>query len=222
VSAGGASRPPQRGGAPPRAPASPRGQAHALEGIVASLVVLSAVVFALEMTAVTPLSASTSSQHIENQQEATARGVLAAGAKSGALKRTLLYWNDSSATGGHFWDARDVSDSGYYTSGAPPTEFGAMLERSFDSNGIAYNIRLRFDGEDGPRTTTWLVNQGFPSDNAVRATWPVVLYQNDKIHDENENPTGTNVSAESTFYAPNGSDSSVHNVVRVEVVVWRI
>jgi len=196
-----------------------RGQAHALEGIVAALVVLSAVVFALEMTAVTPLSASTSSQHIENQQEATARGVLGTAAESGALKETVLFWNTTGS--GRFWDANRTSESYYYTSGPPPTEFGEMLNRSFDRRGIAYNVNLRYDGSDGPRTTTQLVYQGVPSDNAVRATWPVVLYRNDKL----VNRTGTprNVSnVSSSFYAPQASSSSVYNVIRVEVVVWRI
>ena len=196
-----------------------RGQAHTLEGLVAGLVILSAVVFALEMTAVTPLSASTSSQHIENQQEATARGVLAAAAENGSLKQTLLFWNE---TGERFWNASETSASNYYTTDPPPTEFGRMLNRSFDREGIAYNVYLRYDGSDGPRTVQRLVYQGRPSDNAVRATRPVVVYKNDSLYDHNEDWTETNVTDASTLYLPDASSSSVYNVVRVEVVVWRI
>jgi hypothetical protein len=192
-----------------------RGQAHTLEGVVASLVLLSAVVFALEMTAVTPLSASTSSQHIENQQEATARGVLGSGAETGALKRTLLFWN---TTSGQFFN---VSERGYYTS-PPPTDFGAMLNRSFDRNGVAYNVYLRYQNEDGPRSTRILVYQGRPSDNAVSASWSVALFQDDKLLDHENQPTDVNVSDAPSYFAGNTTDSSVHNVVHVEVVVWRI
>jgi hypothetical protein len=195
-----------------------RGQAHTLEGVVAALILLSAVVFALELTAVTPLSASTSSQHIENQQEATARGVLGAAAESGALKRTLLFWDESN---GRFWDSTDQTEDDYFETKSPPTAFGEMLNRSFDSRGIAYNVYLRFNAS-GDAGVKRLVYQGRPSDNAVSASRPVTLYRTDKLHDDNEQPTGTNVSDSTTFYAEDRTGSSVYKVVHVEVVVWRI
>ncbi|MFC7138956.1 hypothetical protein ACFQMA_03775 [Halosimplex aquaticum] len=187
-----------------------------MEGIVASLILLSAVVFALEMTAVTPLSASTSSQHIENQQESTARGVLASAAETGALERALLSWN---ATSEQFYHTGEV---GYFTTGAPPNRFGTMLERSFDRKGIAYNVYLRYQGSDWRTHTQRYVYQGQPSDHAVRATWSLTLMVNDEIRDENGDPTGTTVSGEPTYFAPQPSSSSVYNVINVEVVVWRI
>ena len=193
-----------------------RGQAHTLEAVVASLVLLSSIVFALQMTAVTPLSASTSSQHLENQQNEIARGVLAAAAEHGALKRTLLTWNDSA---GRFFNA---SDLGYYTNRVPPTEFGAMLNRSFDRRGLAYNVYLRYRTAGGDSVSRRLVYQGVPSDNAVRTAYPVTVFQNDQLHDHRGDPTGTPVNETSTFYAANVDDSSVYNVVRVEVVTWRI
>ncbi len=63
-----------------------RAQAHTLEAIVSGMLLLASLVFALQMTAVTPLSASTSSQHIENQQQAIGHGVLASAVAEGALK----------------------------------------------------------------------------------------------------------------------------------------
>ncbi|WP_415383301.1 hypothetical protein [Halosimplex sp. TS25] len=184
--------------------------------MVAGLVLLSAVVFALEMTAVTPLSASTSSQHIENQQEATARGVLASAAETGALERAVLSWNETSE------DFYHTGQVGYFTTGAPPNRFGAMLERSFDRKGIAYNVYLRYQGTDWQTHTQRYVYQGEPSDHAVRATWSLSLVVDDEIRDENGDPTGTAVSDEDTYFAPHPSGSSVYNVINVEVVVWRI
>ena len=207
-------RPPNSGERPERP--SERGQAHTLEGVVAALILLSAVVFALEMTAVTPLSASTSSQHIENQQEATARGVLASAAETGALARALLSWNDTSE---QFYN---TSGSGYFTNDAPPNDFGQMLNRSFNRAGVAYNVYLHYQDTSGERGTQQYVYQGRPSDNAVQATWTLSLMANDEIHDHDGNPTGETVADESTYFAPASSDSSVYNVVYVEVVVWRI
>ncbi|WP_082223349.1 DUF7288 family protein [Halosimplex carlsbadense] len=193
-----------------------RGQAHALEGVVASLVLLSAVVFALQMTAVTPLSASTSSQHLENQQRESARGILGAAAANGSLEPAVLYW---SGTAERFHGA---SDQGYYTSGAPETAFGRMLGRSFDRGGVAYNVRLSFADGSGGQEEIAMVYQGEPSDNAVSATRTVVLLDDAQLLDAGGEPRGETVRESSRFYAPDADSGSVYNVIRVEVVVWRI
>ena len=106
-----------------------RGQAYALEAIVTSLILLSGLVFALQATAVTPLSASTSSQHIENQQAATAEGVLATAADDGSLRVAVLNWDDGD---GEFHGSD--ADRSYYTNTAPENGFGDLLSRAL---GIA-------------------------------------------------------------------------------------
>jgi len=193
-----------------------RGQAHTLEGVVAALVMLSAVIFALEMTAVTPLSASTSSQHLENQQGATARGILGSAAETGALERAVLFWNTSAE---RFWN---TSGLGYYASNPPPNDLGRMFNRSFDSRGIAYNVVVAYEDDDGERGSKRLVYQGQPSDNAVSAARTATLFDNDPVYDYEGVATGTNVSETDDYFIPDASSGSVYNVVRVEVVVWRI
>lgn len=51
-------------------------QLHVLEAIIASTLILGVIIFALQATAVTPLTVSTSDQHIETQQQKIADGVL--------------------------------------------------------------------------------------------------------------------------------------------------
>ena len=72
-----------------------RGQIYTLEAVIAAVLLVSSLVFALQVTAVTPLSASTSNQHIENQQRASASGVLTAAEEAGILQDAVLFWNDS-------------------------------------------------------------------------------------------------------------------------------
>ncbi|PSP84634.1 hypothetical protein BRC83_05245 [Halobacteriales archaeon QS_1_68_17] len=193
-----------------------RAQAHALEAIAAALLLLTSVLFALEMTAVTPLSASTSSQHIENQQQASAEGILATAADSGALETAVLFWN---RTAGKFHEANETA---YYTSKAPPNEFGGMLERAFGEEGLAYNVEVIYVVGD-QRIVQQMVNQGVPSDHAVRASRSVTLTDKTEIRDANGEPNGTAINDTSNFYVVDASpDSGVYNVVRVEVVVWRI
>jgi hypothetical protein len=193
-----------------------RAQAHTLEAVVAGLLLLSSIIFALQMTAVTPLSASTSSQHIENQQRSVAQGALATAASQGALKESVLYWND---TAGQF---HGTSDIGYYTNDPPDTAFGAILRQAFDERSISYNVYIRYQRQSGGQASKPMIYRGRPSDNAVSASRSVTLMDDDPLI----RPDGTanhsvNVSAASTYPAQNVG-ASVYNVVRVEVVAWRI
>jgi hypothetical protein len=201
-----------------------RGQAHTLEGVVASLLLLSSLVYALQVTAVTPLSASTSNQHIENQEQASASGLLATAADKprpggDALKAAVLYWDESA---GAF---HQLSAGPYQNDAGFPADFtlGTMLQDGFSDRGIAYNVYFHFQTDSG-KATERLVYRGAPSDNAVSASRTVTLYDDDELYEADESlDTGTTVGGTSNFYAPDvDSPSAVYNVVRVEVVVWRM
>jgi hypothetical protein len=194
---------------------SDRGQAYTLESITASILLIAGLVFALQATAVTPLSASTSSQHIENQQRATAQGALGAAIDRDALKPAVLYWNES---GGKFHDT--PVNSPFYRNNAPPNEFGAILDRAFADRGIVYNVYVRYEEDSDKWRRQPMVYRGEPSDNAVTATSMVTLTDDDVLRHEEGNETDTTVGSDS-FYAPDSAGSGLYNVVRVEVVVWR-
>jgi len=198
-----------------------RAQAHTLEAVAAGLVLLGSLVFALQATAVTPLTASTSSQHIENQQQASASGVLDAAADEGELKRAVLYWNDADA---RFHGSAAHDPVGYFTSTDGIDEFalGRRLLRTYDGRGIALNVRLSYQTATGGVRSKRLIYRGGPSDNAVSATEQIALYDGDRLHDPDEEPTGSQLSSSSSFYAPDVDDGALYNVVRLEVVVWRM
>ena len=192
-----------------------RGQAHTLEAVIAGLILLAAVTFSMQMTAVTPLSASTSSQHIENQQQSTAEGVLAAAAEANSLGRTVLYWNNQT---GNFHNASEV---GYYTSSVPDTGLGRMLERSFDRAGVAYNVYIVFPSESGDRIRKRLIYRGVPSDNAVMASRTATITDDDHILDADGSRNASTVGNASTFFADDVGDAT-YTIVRIEVVAWRV
>lgn len=196
---------------------STRGQAHTLEAITASILLIGGLVFALQATAVTPLSASTSSQHIENQQGASAQGALAAAIDRGALKPAVLNWNEST---GEFYGTQE--NDTYYTNSAPENTFGRILDRTFADRGVVFNVYVEYERTDARRERQPMVYRGAPSDNAVTATTMVTLTDDDVLYDENTMATDTTVQATSDFYAPDTSSSTgLYNVVEVEVVVWR-
>jgi hypothetical protein len=193
-----------------------RGQAHTLEAFAAATILLASIVFALQVTAVTPLTASTSSQHIENQQEAIATGVLAGAAENETLKPTLLYVNNS--TGRFHGDTFD----GMYVSGGPPTTLGERLDETFLDRGIAFNLYVHFQTSDRTVRRETVVEMGGPSDNAISARWLVTLYDDDVLYAEDGTETDHTLTASDSFYAADRHVGPVYNVVEVEVVVWRM
>nr|WP_240147482.1 hypothetical protein [Halorussus sp. JP-T4] len=179
------------------------------------------MVFAYQVTAVTPLSGSTSSQHIENQQRATAEGVLQTAEESGALRSAVLFWD---ATNAKF---RGADNGQHYTDpGTPPNRFLDALTRAFEDRGISVNVHLVYVDSDGRRHRQRMLYRGEPSDNAATATTALTLYDDDVLRDDPDGDgvadrTDTELSG-SSFYAPDaGTSSGVYNVVAVEVTVWR-
>lgn len=193
-----------------------RGQAHTLEAFAAATILLASIVFALQVTAVTPLTASTSSQHIENQQEAVATGLLASAAENGTLEPTVLYINNS--TGAFHGNTFE----GQYVSGGPPTQLGETLNETFLDRGIAFNLYVHHRTSDRTLRRETLVRMGGPSDNAISARWRVTLYDDDVLYAADNTPTTHTLANSTTFYASDVSPGPLYNVLEVEVVVWRM
>lgn len=191
-----------------------RGQAITLEAFTAALLLIGGIIFALQATAITPLTASTSSQHIENQQTQVAAGLLDSAAENGSLRTAVLNWNDSR---GSF---ADVSARGYYAQGGPPgTTFGTMLNRSFRDRGIAFNVNVIHVTSTDRYRAERMVHFGTPSDNAVTVRRTITLYDDDDL----TGPTsGTLANTSSYFISDIAPDSNIYAVVEVEVVVWRM
>lgn len=201
-----------------------RAQAHTLEAISAALLVVGSIVFALQVTAVTPLSASTSSQHIENQQESSLNGLLSSMRTDGSLKRAVLFWNESD---GKFRDA--PTQRSYYPYAPPPPDitFPRQLNESYVDRGIAFNVYIAYQTTGGDYRQIRFIYRGHPSDNAVRATAYVTLFDSDPLYDETDDdgvaePVAGSSLSTANFYAGDASGTNVYNVIRVEVVVWRM
>lgn len=192
-----------------------RGQAHTLEAFVAALLVISGVAFALHAVAVTPLSASTSNQHIQNQQRLMANDLLATTAKNDTLEEAILFWNTT-------WNRfQNTGDRGYYTNGGPPLQFGRLLNRTFREDRIAFNVFVDFR-EDGSRSTQRLVYMGSPSTNSVTVTRSVTVYDDTSLTAGN-GTTLAAANASGSFYAPDiAPDAQLFNVMEVRMVLWRM
>ena len=191
------------------------GQAHTLEAFTAALLLIAGVLFSLQATAVTPLSASTSNQHIQNQQRLVANDVLSTAAHNDTLREAVLHWNTSEAA---FEGTRDVP---YYTNGGPPTQFGRLLNRTFRDERIAFNVHV-FYWKDQTFVRQRMVFMGTPSDNAVSASRMVTVFNDTKLTGQNQ-ITLENAHETNRFYAPNAHfGGELYNVMEVRLVVWRM
>ena len=194
-----------------------RGQAFTLEAVTSAILLLAAIGFALQMTAVTPLSASTSSQHLENQLQATGEGVLGSTDESGALEEAVLYWNRTES------EFHGATVEPYYRGGPPPNEFGDVLDETFGERNIAYNVLVHYQTENGETKTQEMVRQGQPSDHAVSASRTVELTNDHRLveYDGSSGPALGDID-DTEFYVDASSDDVHYNLVRVEVIAWRI
>lgn len=200
-----------------------RAQAHTLEGVAAALLVVATVAFTIQATAVTPLTASTASQHIETQHERVASGLLETERANGNLSRTLRYWNGSAAS------FTNASNDGYYVGDPPGASFLLAVEETFGDRAVAYNVNAYYVGPDGERRVRRLAFHGQPSADAVAATRLVTLYDNQSVTARDGTrfePTAKTLADVDAadgerYFAPN-APGHAYAVVQVEVVVWRM
>lgn len=193
-----------------------RGQAHTLEAFAAALLLISGLIFALQATAVTPLSASTSNQHIQNQQQLIASDILTTSAENETLQDALLEWNTSESA---FVNSDRV---GYFTQSGPPNAFGEQLNTTFRDERIAFNVLIYFQDGDGGYQSQKLVFMGSPSDNAVVASRTVTVFNDTKLTGPQKIELADTV-ADDEFYAPDAHlGSQLYNIMEVRIVVWRM
>jgi hypothetical protein len=197
-----------------------RGQTFTLEAVVAAVVLLATVAFALQVVSASANTASVADAEARGQHTGLARGVLAQGAANGSLRRTLLYWDEND---GEFYGA---GEDGHYVGRAPPTAFGDALAAMFDARQVRYSVTLTHRTAAGDRERTPLVTAGAADDGAVRVVETVTLYDHTRLVYPNETSrtvTLADVASDpnETFYAPDARPGGhVFAVVRVEVVLW--
>ncbi|RAW45735.1 hypothetical protein DQW50_07485 [Halorubrum sp. 48-1-W] len=207
-----------------------RGQAHTLEAFVAAMLLVAGLTFALQATAVTPLSASTSNQHIENQQRAAATDLLETSAANGDLREAVLDWHPGNATTDPpGFDPRSEERT-YYSEGGPPNAFGDALDRAFLERRIAFNVHVYYHVDstgydDAPVKRQDMVYMGTPSDNAVTARRTVTVSNDTTLSASGfEDRTLSAVASDpdEAFYAPPVDDGPTYNHLEVRITTWRM
>lgn len=206
---------------------SERGQAFTIEGITAAVVLLTAVLLAVQAVVVTPTTRGTVDEDVRTELRQQTEDVLwlsSTGADSGEDLSTLVrYWRPNGQT---FAGATNPRVG--YGRDPPPTRFGTLMNRTFTQRGYLYNAELRYRTDvAGESESLPLVSRGFPDENAVVASWTVTLYDNDTLTGPGtggaelwEYDTDPADGDDGYYPIPDAVDGPVYNVVEVRVVVW--
>lgn len=192
-----------------------RGQAHTLEAFTAALLLISGVSFGLQAVAVTPLSASTSNQHIQNQQRLMANDILATAAENGTLEEGVLFWNTTEEA------FENTSDQNYYTNGGPPVTFGSLLNETFRDERVAFNLVIYFR-ENNKTGSQRMVYMGTPSPNSITVSRTLMVYDETNLTAGDEEDLQT-AAETGSFYAPDVKpEGQLYNVLEVRMTLWRM
>lgn len=206
-----------------------RGQAHTLEGVMAAMLVVIAVVLAYQAIVLTPTTAGTVDRDVKSHLGTRAGDALAAAGDDGSLSAILRYWNVSGNNGtGSFvgTPATAPAEFGYqYVN--PPGKFGDLLA-ALEDDGYILNVYLETRDPENPSTTNRyvLLKRGEPTGNAAVAARTVTLYD----HEYQTQLDGTSLEAEENAtrigelgkddYFAGDLEGPVYNVVTVKVVIW--
>lgn len=194
-----------------------RAQVFTLEGVLAALIVLAGLGFALQTVVVTPTDGGVSAGTADGDR---LESVLTTATERGAVKRAVLAWTGSSFDG-------TGAGTSYFVDSLPDNGFGTALRAGLGPS-VVVNVVVGYETASGPERQRLAYN-GAPPEGAVRETVTVALYDADSVYDESGDPVaGTLASRPSGFFyvddrhtgsASTGGD--LYAVVEVEVVAWQ-
>lgn len=183
-----------------------RGQMFALEGVLAALVVLAGIAFALQATVLTPTTSGATAAPVDGS---AIDSVLSTTVENGEFRSDLT--EDWTSSG--FDDA-----TGRWYTDTYPYAFGDALNQTLGPSAVA-NVVIHHRSAAEGRQRTRLVYNGAPGNGAVRASTVLTLYDRDVCSSFPCDP-----DERTKFFAEDidtSSDGHVYNVIEVEVVAWQ-
>lgn len=191
-----------------------KGQMHTLEGAMASIIMLVVVVFVVQGTTLTPLSSSSTNQHVQLELENFGSDLLSSldytknPLSNSSLKNSILAWNGLE----YVWDgSRYVDVENYDTT--MDTDLTKALNFTLNRWGVAYNIEIVYVDNNG-MTTKAMIWNGNPSDNSICVSKMIALHDVDII--------GRPQFKSGTMIPDLDPESDFYNLVDVRLTLWRM
>lgn len=209
---------------PDRRTDTDRGQAYTLEGFISALVVLMAVLFALQSAVITPTTGGLSDRTVQAQIQQEAQDALIVSNQGGNLSEVTRNWDRE----GGFENAEqppapEENNQTYSVNQfANESELGQILKERFSANGWSYNVEL-YPENGGKRS---FVYQGSPPSSALTASYTVTLYDNQTVTSDSNTDELREAAEDEDNYEmiPRGytdeDETPLYNVVEVRVILW--
>jgi hypothetical protein len=190
-------------------------QMHTLEAIIAAMIMVGIIIFAVQATSLTPLTSSTANAHIEAQLQSMGQDMLntlsySSYGEDSQLKEDIENWDGNE----YVWNgsAYQIFDSENET--LQNSSLADVLLMVAVPRGIAHNVHFGWVDENGILRDRRYIYNGEPSDNAVIISKKILLSDND-------------VGNTSTFYANTSipdadSVTDFYNIVDVRMTLWRM
>lgn len=191
-----------------------RGQAFSLEGIVAALLLVIALLFAFQAQVITPTTGGGVDAETREQLRTSADDVLFTAAdEERGLSWLVRYWDPVTRS---------------YAGDGVPGATGELLDETFARQGQQYNLVVTYRGGNGTDAgTVTIVDDGEPPAGAVQASHAVTLYDNMTLTNPGagtqelwEYSSDADTDGPTYFPIPDAVEGVVYNVVEVRVVVW--
>lgn len=201
-----------------------RGQAYTLEGLISAMVVLMAVLFALQAVVITPTTGGLGDRtvQVQVQQETQDALVVAAGDQPRNLSNMLRYWDGN----GGFQNASSPHPDGYDVYQADKKDnftkkftLGDVLYNRFGDNGQNYNVEAHYTNGNDHETRT-LVYHGNPPASAVTASYTVTLYEDQHTTGDEDRRLRDFTPENRTIPRDANTGDYIYNVVELRVIVW--
>lgn len=201
-----------------------RGQAFALEGIIAAVVVASALILGLQAVDLEPL---TSGDDRSNEQLRTqAADVLAVAAESGDARAPTE--RPSALREAPTCVRREDGETVPNPAAVDPdgsTQLGEIFSSTLDSE-FSYRVVLAYPNGTDRIDTTVLRDTALPSQSTVTVTRQVPLYESDLIRGTSDceplsgEPTLEEDRGIGFYVEDQHPDSELHAVVQIRVIAW--
>ena len=192
-----------------------KAQLFTLESVAAASIMLIVIIYAIDATSMTPLTASTSSVHVEAELRAMGQDIFnildyAEPGYRSRLKMDIAAWDGKE----YIWSGSNYTIKGTTNVTGNLTNITELLNTTLIKQGTAHNLDVVFLSRR-PDNTTYpvkikIIFNGDPSNNAVIVSRKIVL-QNSDINTNNTR-TIEDIDLSSNFY----------NIVDIKLTLWRM
>jgi hypothetical protein len=198
---------------------SDKGQMYTIEGVMAALIMMLVLVLVVKGTAITPLSSSSTNEHVQVELADMGSDLLTSldynvvnPAGDSPLKYSILSWNGDQFV----WNSTCYKDASndIIIMNESTNDLAHALNYTFNRYGIAYDVEIIYLDNNGAAIAKSMIWNGNPSDNSVSVSKIIALHNSDSNLAPN-------------FFINTGipdldNSTDFYNLLNIRLTLWRM